>query len=81
MTVRSNAFSGGRSIYCSARDGSHVLYGDDYHQVWLHNNLLKHYAYGIPVTDEASADSGSRFNDFKYGGSTYWTAAHGAHMI
>ncbi len=80
MTVRYNTLSNGGAIYWSAQDGAHLIYGDIY-QKWLSFDGLHNPTYGIPVTDEASADSVSRFNDFKYGGSIYWTATNGAHLI
>ncbi|KAH7187775.1 hypothetical protein DER44DRAFT_833819 [Fusarium oxysporum] len=72
------------SIYWTAAEGAHVIYGQIY-QKWISVGG-PNFFLGYPKTDEASTQDGQgRFNDFaangRNTGSIYWTLQYGAILI
>ena len=75
---RFNDFAGGASAYWSPSTGAHLVYGG-IRERWLAAGGVK--GPGYPVSDEADAAGGGRFNDFSRSASVYWSSGTGAHVV
>ena len=80
VVCRHNDFHLGGSIWWTAVDGAHLLYGN----IWLKWKALGGIKQGIgyPITDEADTPNHTaRFNNFKYGAAIYWSTATPACVV
>src|SRR5262249_7246915 len=85
--ARMNTFSGG-DIYWSPATGAHVLYGAIVGEYQATANEKDAYGnvvqglIGLPTSDEMNVPGvkGGRMNTFQ-GGSIYWSAGTGAHVV
>jgi hypothetical protein len=75
---RYNDFENGGSIYWHPSFGARAVYGairEKWHQFGREAGAL-----GYPLTNEAPALNGGRFNNFQFG-SIYWHSKFGAHAV